>query len=144
MILKRLKNLRIRRYFCQTNQRGGMTYYQILGVDPTSSVQEIKRAYSKLVKKYHPDVSNQVGSKRKFDQISEAFNHLADAEKKRKYDAKLGFSWGSNYSGFFKDQAFFDAASRLSRFCLILRSRTVRISQKIEWAGGFFGSVCRF
>lgn len=68
-------------------------YYKILGVDKNSSNKEIKAAYRKLAKKYHPDVNQgDEKSQEKFKEISEAYEVLSDPDKKQKYD-----TFGSNY-----------------------------------------------
>jgi len=62
-------------------------YYAILGVDKTASQDEIKKAYRKLAKKYHPDVNKgNTASEDKFKDVSEAYEVLGDAEKRKKYD----------------------------------------------------------
>ena len=55
-------------------------YYEILGINENSSQDEIKKAYRKLSKKYHPDVNPQ--GEEKFKEISEAYEHLGDPQKK--------------------------------------------------------------
>jgi curved DNA-binding protein len=67
-------------------------YYETLGVLRTASVAEITRAYRKLARKYHPDVSKEKGAEDKFKQIAEAYAVLKDPEKRKKYDA-LGSNW---------------------------------------------------
>lgn len=63
-------------------------YYAILGVDKTASQDEIKKAYRKLAKKHHPDVNKgDKESENKFKDVSEAYEVLGDAEKRKKYDA---------------------------------------------------------
>lgn len=67
-------------------------YYKILGVSKTASEQEIKSAYRKLAKKYHPDVNKQPGAEQKYKDVNEAYEVLHDPEKRQKYDT-LGPDW---------------------------------------------------
>ena len=70
-----------------------MDYYSILGVSKTATESEIKSAYRKLARKYHPDLNpNNKESERKFKEINEANEVLSDAEKRKKYD-KFGNDW---------------------------------------------------
>ncbi len=62
-------------------------YYAILGVDRSASASEIKKAYRKLARKYHPDVNpGDKEAEEKFKAINEAYEVLSDKEKRRKYD----------------------------------------------------------
>ena len=71
-------------------------YYKILGVDKNTSQDDIKKAYRKLAKKYHPDLNpNDNKAQEKFKGINEAYEVLGDAEKKKKYDT---FGSSANYS----------------------------------------------
>lgn len=68
-------------------------YYKILGVDRNSSEQEIKRAYRRLAREFHPDVNpDNQNAEEKFKEINEAYEVLGDSEKRRKYD-QLGANW---------------------------------------------------
>jgi len=67
-------------------------YYELLGVSRTASADEIRKAYRKLARKYHPDVSKAAGSENRFKEVAEAYEVLSDAEKRRRYD-ELGSNW---------------------------------------------------
>jgi molecular chaperone DnaJ len=61
-------------------------YYKVLGVDRKASQDDIKKAYRKLARKYHPDTNKDGGAEERFKQISEAYDVLGDPEKRKKYD----------------------------------------------------------
>ena len=68
-------------------------YYEILGVNKNASEEEIKKAYRKLARKYHPDLNpNDKEANKKFQQINEANEVLSDPEKRKKYD-QYGKDW---------------------------------------------------
>jgi len=83
----------------------GKDYYDILGVSKTASDDDLKKAYRKLAKKYHPDVNKgNKDAENKFKEISEAYAVLADKEKREQYDrlGKEAFSGGAGgpFGGF--------------------------------------------
>lgn len=91
-------------------------YYKILGVGRNASQEEIKRAFRKLARKYHPDVAGK-GSEEKFKEINEAFQVLSDPEKRAQYDQFghaafrpedfSGFRW-RGFNDLFSDFGFGD------------------------------------
>jgi len=67
-------------------------YYKIIGVEKDASQDEIKRAYRKLARKYHPDVSKEADAEARFKEVGEAYEALKDPEKRAAYD-RLGTNW---------------------------------------------------
>ena len=61
-------------------------YYETLGVKRDASPDDVKRAYRKLARKYHPDVSKETDAENKFKEVQEAYETLKDAEKRAAYD----------------------------------------------------------
>ncbi len=78
-------------------------YYETLGVSREATADELKKAFRKLARKYHPDVAkDKKASEEKFKEINEAYEVLSDPEKRQKYD-RLGANWqdgGSGHGGF--------------------------------------------
>ncbi|MGV6815752.1 MAG: DnaJ C-terminal domain-containing protein [Thiotrichales bacterium] len=74
-------------------------YYQILGVKKDASQDDIKRAYRKLARKYHPDVSKESDAEERFKEVGEAYEVLKDPEKRAAYD-QLGANWKAGQDGF--------------------------------------------
>jgi len=75
-------------------------YYQILGVPRSAEKSEIKKAYRKLARKYHPDVNQDGGNEDKFKEINEAYEVLKDDDKRQAYD-RFGADWkhGQQFEG---------------------------------------------
>ncbi len=106
-------------------------YYATLGVDRKASQDDIQKAYRKLARKYHPDVNTSTGAEDKFKEVTEAYEVLKDADKRRTYD-QFGHNWkqrggpppgwqnvgfdfgggGSGFSDFF--ESLFGGAGRAS------------------------------
>ncbi|WP_430534278.1 molecular chaperone DnaJ [Listeria rocourtiae] len=80
-------------------------YYEVLGVSKGASADEIKKAYRKLSKQYHPDINKDAGADEKFKEISEAYEILSDESKRAQYDQyghvdpNQGFGGGASYGG---------------------------------------------
>src|SRR5215471_7097480 len=72
-------------------------YYSILGVDRKASADDIKRAYRKLARKYHPDVSKEPNAEEKFKEVAEAYETLKDPEKRAAFDQLGSFQPGQDF-----------------------------------------------
>jgi len=75
--------------------------YKVLGVDKKASQDEIKKAYRKLARKYHPDTNKDAGAEERFKEISHAYDVLGDAEKRKQYDhSRINpFAGGNPFGG---------------------------------------------
>ena len=107
-------------------------YYEVLGLSKGASAAEIKKAYRKLSKQYHPDINKEEGAEEKFKEITEAYEVLSDENKKAQYDqfghaafdggagGQGGFGgfggFGGGFSGGFSG-GFDDLGDIFSSFC---------------------------
>ena len=73
-------------------------YYKTLGVERSASQQEIQRAYRKLARKLHPDISKEAGAEDRFKEVTEAYEVLKDPDKRQKYD-QFGKAWKQSSGG---------------------------------------------
>ena len=69
-------------------------YYIVLGIKQGASLSEIKKAYRKAIKRYHPDKVGKSTDARKFRAAREAYEVLSDAERRRTYDAEMFVEFG--------------------------------------------------
>ncbi len=124
-------------------------YYQILGVRPDASAEEIKRAYRKLARQLHPDVASGDGAEERFKEVSRAYEVLSNPEKRQMYDRGVdpaapnggGFGAGFGFQDIF--ETFFGAGATGGRRGPVPRARRgqdalVRID--IELAEAAFGA----
>ncbi|MCH8506430.1 MAG: DnaJ domain-containing protein [Ectothiorhodospiraceae bacterium] len=118
-------------------------YYKLLGVDRNATQADIKKAYRRLARKYHPDVSKESDAEARFKEVSEAYEVLHDPDKRAAYD-QLGASWkqgqdfrpppGWQWSG------DFDGAGGQSDFSDFFESLFGGMGSPFERRGGFGSS----
>ena len=117
-------------------------YYEVLGLKKGASKDDIKSAYRKLAKKYHPDINKEPGAEEKFKEVQEAYDVLFDDNKRQMYDqfGMAAFEQGASTGGAgnpfsgsgFSGQGFGDKSKRYLLFFLWWRisSKTVKWSTK--------------
>lgn len=84
-------------------------YYKVLGVESNADEAEIKTAYRKLARKYHPDVNKEAGAEEKFKEIAEAYHVLKDSERRAEFDDMKrygGRAGGFQGQGYQRSQGF--------------------------------------
>lgn len=125
-------------------------YYDILGLDKKASEADIKKAYRKLVRQYHPDVSDDPNADSKMGEINNAYETLKDAKKREEYDAMLdnpflrqggfgGSGFANNFSSGFGGQGFNGANMSSDELNDILRQFGGGRSSGSGFGGGFGG-----
>jgi molecular chaperone DnaJ len=144
-------------------------YYESLGLTKSASKQDIKKAYRKLAKEYHPDKNKSAGAESRFKEIQEAYDVLSDDQKRKAYDQYGfagtqafgnngglggGFHGGTSFSGDFGDLGdvlgnffggsfggfdFGDGSSRRSSSSAGQRGNDLEMSLKVDFLEAVFG-----
>ena len=118
-------------------------YYEVLGIAKGASEAEIKSAYRKLAKKYHPDLNpGDKTAEAKFKEVNEAYEVLSDKEKRARYDQfghagvdpnfGGGAGGGSPFQGGFDFTDIFDSVFETIEMCLYPVYGTIGISYRIK------------
>ncbi|MGL4357366.1 MAG: DnaJ domain-containing protein [Cetobacterium sp.] len=105
-------------------------YYKILKIEYNATQEEIKKAYKKLAKEFHPDLNKSADAEDRFKEISKAYEILSDNEKKEKYDYEF-FNKKNQKNEYVnpyisvcrfcgKETAFYYSTSQIIIFCLLL------------------------
>ena len=121
-------------------------YYKVLGLTKGASKEEIKKAYRKLSKQYHPDINKDDNAVDKFKEISEAYEVLSDDQKKAQYDQfghanpNQGFGGGADGFGF-EDifSSFFGGGSRRRDPNAPRKGEDLQYSMTIDFEEAVFG-----
>jgi molecular chaperone DnaJ len=123
-------------------------YYEVLGVSRSASADEIRRAYRKLARQYHPDVNNDDGAEERFKEINEAYEVLADDQRRAGYDrfghAAAGMGGdpfggaGSPFADIF--ESFFGGATTSRRRAAPARGVDLQVTLSISFEEAIFGA----
>jgi molecular chaperone DnaJ len=131
-----------------TNKRD---YYEVLGVSRSATEDEIKKAFRRLAKQYHPDANKEQGAEARFIEINEAYEVLSDPQKRSAYDrfGHAGVNNGAGASGFAADfgfssindlfETFFAGASTSQRRAGAQRGADLRYDLTITFEEAVFG-----
>ena len=133
---------------------GKRDYYEVLGVARTASTEEIRRAYRKLARQYHPDVNREDHAEERFKEINEAYEVLADDNRRAAYDrfghAGVGNGFGSAGDPFgfgaagspFGDlfESFFGSATSSRRRAAPPRGHDLQVTLDVAFEEAIFGA----
>ncbi|MBI3286755.1 MAG: molecular chaperone DnaJ [Chloroflexi bacterium] len=122
------------------------SYYEILGVDPSASEQEIKRAYRRLARQYHPDVNKGPDASERFKEINEAYEVLSDPQKRAQYDRfgqvpptfEPGFGFG--FGDIFEELFGFPGRARRGPRSYAQRGADLRYDLMLSFEEAAFGT----
>ncbi|MFW6264451.1 MAG: DnaJ domain-containing protein, partial [Cyanobacteriota bacterium] len=132
-------------------------YYETLGVSRDASKEDIKRAYRRLARKYHPDVNKELGAEERFKEINRAYEVLSEPETRARYDrfgeagvgagAGVGFGdFGADVGGFadifetiFSGFGGMGAQTASRRRTGPVRGDDLRLDLKLEFRDAIFG-----
>ena len=111
-----------------------MDYYEILGINKSATADEVKAAYRKSAKKYHPDVNKEPGAEEKFKAATEAYEVLSNEQSRSNYDKygtaeapNMGSPFGSPFGGGFDPASMFEEFFGRSRQHIVNSDITVQI-----------------
>src|SRR5688572_7530980 len=121
-------------------------YYEVLGVERNANEDEVRRAYRRLARQYHPDVNKDTGSDSRFKEINEAYEVLSDVEKRRNYDrfghavpGGAGFGGGVGFGIDEIFETFFGGAARGGGGRRAARGADLRYDLEIAFEEAVFG-----
>ncbi len=116
-------------------------YYDILGVSRDADKEEIKRAYRRLARKYHPDVNKENGAEERFKEINRAYEVLSEPEMRTRYDrfGEAGVSSGVGAGGF---QDFGDMGGFADIFESFLAGLEELVPKLVGAAGRYGVTTC--
>lgn len=126
-------------------------YYEVLGVAKDADAEDVKKAYRKLARQYHPDVNKETGAEEKFKEVKEAYDVLSDSQKRAQYDRfghqdpNQGFGQGgfdsSGMGGFgdIFDMFFGGGGGRRSNPNAPRKGSDLQYSMAIEFTEAIFG-----
>jgi len=95
-----------KKYFFRRTNFLNKNFYEILGVNKESTNDQIKKSYLKLAKQFHPDVNKENGADDKFKNITLAYEELSNENKRKSYDAKMGFNYSKGDFRYNEDEEF--------------------------------------
>lgn len=124
-------------------------YYDVLGVKRTANADELRRAYRKLAREFHPDINNSPEAEERFKEINEAYEVLSDSNRRSQYDRfghaangmpggdPFGFG-GSTFGDIF--ETFFGGASSGRRRPTVSKGQDLQVTVDLEFEEAIFGA----